>query len=78
MREEEKPVSSIVAHTGIASKDSNAKPEPNLELTAVADRLVKLSVSATGLWNIRATDVLQTGQNTSETHRATFVFRAGK
>ena len=73
-----KGVAGVVARAGIAPKDSTAKPDPDLELTSDADGIVKLPVSSTGLWNIRATHVVQTGPNTWETHWATFVFRAGK
>lgn len=73
-----KGVSGVVARAGIAPNDSTAKPDPDAELTTDADGVVKLPVSATGLWNIRATHVVQTGPTTWETHWTTFVFRAGR
>ena len=71
-------VPGVVAHAGIAPRDSTAKPDSDIELTSDAAGLMKLPVSATGLWNIRATHVMQTGPSAWETHWATFVFRVGK
>ena len=72
-----KPLAGVVAAAGRAPRDSAEKVEPDVHLTTDAEGVVRLPITTTGLWNVRAIHVLQASPGAWETHWATFVVRIG-